>query len=331
VRAVETSEVLRDALDQLPDERDGSWLLRLTRLVTNTPGAEPELARLYTDMSLDERTRFAAFYGYEILIRRKKDRSRFREVFRRDGGQFAGRPMYLCISALADQLGSNQASDIRLAISKAERALAQMPTNFVIQNQVAEYVANLAERAPVSEQELLRALSLARDAAYASGYARYYQTLALAELACHNYQAAREAIGLAIDLEPSDGADYTLRVGDYNVVRVKIDVAESVQNVRSLHASAVEELRLLRSDMIQLLGVLAAVIALISLSGQLATRVDFHDAAPLLATAAGAVLSIFSGLSYLVGGRARQKERLIAMAIGILLLVLPSVARAVFV
>jgi tetratricopeptide (TPR) repeat protein len=328
---VETSEVLLEGLGQLPDERDGAWLLRLTQLVTGTSGAELELARLYTDVSLDERTRFAAFYGYEILVRRKKDYSKFREILRRDGGQFAGRPMYLCISALADQLGSDQVSEIRLAVSKAERALVQMPTNFVIQNQVAEYVANLAERTPVPEQELLRALSLARDAAYASGYARYYQTLALAELACRNYQAAREAIGLAIDLEPSAGADYALRVGDYNVVRVKIDVAESIQEVRGLHANAVEELRLLRSDMIQLLGVLAAVIALISLSGQLAARVDFHDAAPLLATAAGAVLSVFGGLSYLVGGRVRQKERLIAMAMGLLLLVLPSIARAVFV
>jgi tetratricopeptide (TPR) repeat protein len=328
---VETGEVLLDALGRLPDEQDGAWLLRLTQLVTATPSAGPELARVYADTSVDEAVRFAAFYGYEILIRRGKDYSRFREVLRRDGAQFAGRPMYLCISALADQLGSDRVSDIRLALSKAERALERMPANFVVQNQVAEYMARLAERAPVSEDDLLRALSLARDAAYASGYARYYQTLALAELACGNYQAAREAIGSAIDLEPSAGTNYALRIGDYNVVRVKIDVAESVKEVRTLHSNAAEEMRLLRSDMTQLLGILAAVIALISLTGQLATRVEFHDAAPLLATAAGAVLFIFGGLSYLIGGRTRQRERLVAMIAGVLLLVLPSIARAVFV
>jgi hypothetical protein len=290
-----------------------------------------ELLRLYGDSSVEESCRFAAFYGYQILVRRKKDFSRFREVLRRDGPQFADRPMYLCICALADQLGSDRVSDIKLALSKAERALAQMPDNFVVQNQVAEYLATLAERVPLPDADRLRALALAREAAYASGYPRYYQTLALTELACQNFDAAREAIGSAIDLEPSTGADYALRIGDYNVVRVKIDVAESIQQVHALNADAAEELRSLRSDMIQLLGVLAAVIALITLTGQLASRAEFHDAAPLLATAAGAVLTIFGGLSFLIGGRSRRRERVIAMVLGVVLLIVPAVARAVFV
>jgi hypothetical protein len=328
---VGSGEALLTSLEQLPEEADGAWLLRLTQAVTGTPGAEAELARLYADVSVDERQRFAAFYGYLILIRRKKDHSRFRELLKRDGPQFAGRPMYLCLSALSDQLGSDRVSDLKLALTKAERALTRMPDNFVVQNQVAEYIAHLAERAPVPETDLIRALSLARDAAYASGYPRYYQTLALAELACGNYQPAREAIGTAIDLESSAGADYALRIGDYNVVRVKIDVAESLAEVRQLHTSAVDELRVLRADMVQLLGLLAAAIALISLAGQLTARMEFRDAAPLLATAAGAVLCIFGGLSYLVGGRHRYRERLVAIVLGVLLLILPASVRAVFV
>lgn len=318
------------ALERLPTEEVGDWLMQLTRIVVATPEAE-QFLEISRDGTANKQVRFAAFYGYAILVRRRKEYTQFREMVQRNGMQFSEHPMYLCLSAIAVQLGSDRTEDLRIALSKAEQALIRMPDNFVVKNQVAEYLANLAEvDATVSQAQRLRAVDLAREAAATSQYPRYYQTVALAEMATGSYAEARRAIAKAIDLEPSSSSDFAIRIGDYNIVRIKIDTAESMERIHVVQGRATDEMRSLRSDMIQLLGVLAAVIALLTLTGQLATRMEFRDAAPLIATSAGAVLTIFAGLNFLVGNSSRNKEKILALVLGLALLMLPSVIRATF-
>jgi tetratricopeptide (TPR) repeat protein len=321
---------LTEALASLPPADTGDWLLDLTRLVTSAGNNEVLLLDVSQRTSESEPVRFAAFYGYLILQRRHKDFSRFRSVLHDFGEPFRLHPMYLALIAQSHYLGSSSVEALKAALAKAEEALRLMPGNFAVKNQVAEYTALVARcGGAVSPDDLSQAVSLATQAAGESGYPRYYQTLAFVYIEAGQYGLARDAISKAIDDEPSGSADYALRIADYNETRIRVDVEESLSKINRAQAAAEQDLRSMRSEMLQLLGLFTAIIALLTLTGQIASNQQFADAAPMLICAAGVVVLTFGFVHYTVSDRQTPKSLVPAAVLGLFLLApLPLLVRA---
>ena len=298
-------QALQSKLETLPPESSGEWLLQLTTIATSPTTTTDDLRTTFLDEQLSDDVRFAAFYGDLILQRRHKDYSRFRSILKDNGTGFESHPMYLALQAQAYYLGSSSAASLEAALAAASDALRKMPDNFAVKNQVAEYTALLArfDRGRVDAEELKKAIGLARQAALASKYGRYFQTLALVYIESGQFDLAREAIADAIDWEPSAGSDYAIRIADYNETRVRIDVEESLATIQGAQREARASLDSVRSEMLQLLGLLAAVIALIALTGQLANRLPVDDAVTLVITAGGVVVLMFSTIYHAVSNR----------------------------
>jgi tetratricopeptide (TPR) repeat protein len=275
--------------------------------------------------------RFAAFYGYLVLQRRHKDYSRFRTVLHEYGTPFRLHPMYQALTAQSFYLGASSVDALKAALAKAEEALRLMPANFAVKNQVAEYSALVSKcGGSITSEELSRAISLGTQAAAESRYARYYQSLALLYIETGQYGLARDAISTAIDDEPSGSADYALRVADYNETRIRIDVQESLATIDRAQTAAEESLQSMRSEMLQLLGLFAAIIALLTLTGQIAANQPFQDAAPMLICAAGVIILTFGFVHYTVSGSRSPRALVPALVIGLLLLApLPLLVRAI--
>jgi tetratricopeptide (TPR) repeat protein len=327
--AIDPRSQLVTQLAALPPEDRGDWLLDLTRLVTTSAGAEGLLDDIFRVGSDPEPVRFAAFYGYLILQRRHKDYSRFRTVLHDHGGPFRLHPMHHALVAQSHYLGTSSADALKAALAKAEEALRLMPGNFAVKNQVAEYTALLSRCGGMAiPDELSRAISLGTEAAAESSYPRYYQTVALLYIEVRQYDLARDAIARAIDEEPSGSADYALRVADYNETRIRVDVEESLATINDAQAKAEESLQSMRTELLQVLGLFTAIIALLTLTGQVAANQPFPDAAPLLICAGGVVVLTFGFVHHTIAGRS-YRALIPVTVIGLLLLVpLPLLMRA---
>jgi tetratricopeptide (TPR) repeat protein len=305
----------------LPEESEGRWLLEVTQLAAGSAPKELDLFNIYVNEQEGDAIRFAAFYGYLVVQRRNKNFSRFREVLRQYGSHFVRHPMHLSLVAQSHYLGNTAGPALRAALTKAEEALRLMPNNFAVKNQVAEYSALLVRHDGLPVDQLQRAVQLAVQAAAESGYARYYQTVAMLYLETGQFELARESIAVAIDEEPSNSPQYALRITDYNETKIRIDVQESLAVIDAAQREAKSNLTDMRAELLQLLGLFAAIIALLTLTGQIASGQTFSDAFPTLVGASGVIILTFGYVHYAISREKRSASLLLTTAMGLVLLI----------
>ncbi|NBE56459.1 hypothetical protein GUY60_34520 [Streptomyces sp. YC537] len=268
---------------------------------------------------------FNAFYVLLARHRRALDSSRFRVVYLRHAARFTSVPMRAVLDsdlALLDPMGPN----LETALRHAASALTAYPDNLAL---VAHHARVLAEYgwsgAEVAASELLAALAQVERAVEISPeQARYRAVRAQLAALTGDFDTALASIQRAMDLEDSAQFGYAVRVVEYHRIRADIVLRRETQAIRSglretaerLEASVKEqvqrvaqesraheqaEITRLRSETLGSLGLLAAVIAFIVTSTQIAKDLPLHDALRLLAGLAGMLTLVFTAFGAVFG------------------------------
>ena len=268
---------------------------------------------------------FHAFYVLLARHRRTLDASRFRSLYDRHAARFADVPMRAVLDsdmALLDPAGP----DLVTALRHAERAVERLPGNQALVAHHARVTAEYAWSGGAVPAEDLRAVLRRVNRAIEADPRRPRFRAVRAQLAAllGEFDSAVRAIDRALDLEDSGQLGYEVRVVEYHRIRADIVLRREVRAVRSqldeatarveeamreqLDRTAREaETRLnaetgrLRSETLGSLGLLAAVIAFIVTTTQVADRQPVGEALRLLTGVAGMLALVFTAFGAAFG------------------------------
>ncbi|MCK9896125.1 hypothetical protein [Frankia sp. AgB32] len=233
--------------------------------------------------------------------------------------------MYFFLQAEYYATLDDDPANLDAALIFAVEAVERLPGVPGVLHLAAQIIADRYEREPDQERrQLLDAERYIRQAiALSEGqYARYHATHARIATLRGAFAAARASIARAIEDEDSTGPEYALRVGDYQLIRARIHFAQEGERLAARQEAAVQELRQVRGQVLEVMGLLAAVIAFITTAANIAAGQPAQPAAGLLTLAGGVALLVFWGFHVLLvgasdGGSARR--RLVPAIVGVIL------------
>jgi tetratricopeptide (TPR) repeat protein len=158
-------------------------------------------------------------------------------------------------------------------------------------------------------------------------YAKYHATLARLLVAQKRFTEAKDEITRAIELEPSTGSHYALRVGDYQDTRTSITFAERSEVLRQEQhdvLASFEHVRGqfegLRLQVVELMGLLAAVIAFLVAGVQIATKMTLAPASALMGVVTGSLITSFAAFSLLFLPDRRIRRGVALLVLGLVII-----------
>lgn len=267
--------------------------------------------------------RFSALYAVLLRLRREERLSEYSELVDRNEREFGSEPYYHTFRAVVLRLEGELASLLQ-AIEhsrEAARLLRDVPG---VQHQVAEFIAEYLERrdAPPQPKELEEAESCV-DRAITLSYGRvahYFETKARILCLKNDFQTARSLVRRAIELEPREGLDYLRRISQYQTTRVKIDVFAQRAEWISSQGAFRREMSQFRTQQLELLGLLAGVVAFVASTANVASQATGPVAVRLVTAMAGALILVFSSFFLMVNDGLWRRVALSA-ALGFVLLI----------
>jgi hypothetical protein len=300
-----------------PDSSDYAAKVRAA-LRSSEPPVE-ELLRII-ERDSDRMMRFAAYYGLLITYWRRRDFSQYRDLVDRLGGQFFDIKLSLAIRAQYQWSTAATPTNLELARSIASEAARGLPDAPNVLHLYAELVAACAENTEASTHPDGPAALLMIDRAIALAsvpYPKYFATRARLLSAQGWYSEARVALRHAIEQEDSAGPDYGRRIAEYEDVGSRIAFAERMQALDRRQAAMLLQLDESSGKMIELLGLLSAIIAFLLTGTQLAREFPYEQALLLLLASAGGILVVFSGFSVLFFSRKVRWRQLLVLLLGL--------------
>lgn len=323
---------LTGELESLPDESTYEFELRITEVVTRRPSVnlEPELRGILA-AEVAPQVKYAAFYGLSILLRREKRFGELVDLTARFASEFGDRKTLPHLRSLAVE---NDPSKVDEALRCARVATESLPNHPGVLNRFATAVVDHEEQRVATDHELLTEAERAIDKAIGlrSGeYAKHYATLARILALKGEYPAALEAVAAAVAREDRAVADYPLRIGEYQLIRVDVIFRERLEVLRREHAdtearlaqiedSASQTIREIRTESVQFLGVLTAVIAFVVTGSQAALGAStFDQGGRLFLLVASAIVVMLGTFGVVTGsGWARMARSVSVIALGVL-------------
>jgi tetratricopeptide (TPR) repeat protein len=314
-------------LTALPPQQDPGFATGARRVLTGLADSEQVLRAVLADVSNTGAVRFAALYTLLVKLNREDRVRDYADLVRTHEAEFGAEPYFNTFRALVARgygLGRD-AEALRRAVDFARRADADLPNSQGIKHQIAWFIADYLEAAPATAtsatllEEADRAVSAA-IAAPGGQHGHYYETLARLHLLRRDYPAARSAITEAIQLEPSDSPDFYRRLARYQATRVRIDLVEERDRMTERQESFRGELERFRTQQLELLGLLAAVVAFVVSASSIAAQTPkTGDGARLICTMAGAVILVFASFTF-ANSRASAKRLAPVVVLGSALL-----------
>lgn len=213
-------------------------------------------------------------------------------------------------------------------VLQAEAAVAHNPEVAGSHNFLAESLVNWSLVA-TSQAKRRDRLRQAADAIHVAqrlkpDYAKFVALEARISALQGDFPTAKQRIGTAIEMESPSQPDYTIRLGDFAAIRSEIGFLEQNAILLERQEEAIAEMNSVRSDLVQLLGVLAAVIAFLVTGVSLAQQLDLpiRDFARILVMLAGLNITVLTSFSLGVGRR-RDVMIIAGLVLGLLLLLGP--------
>ncbi|MEU5241249.1 hypothetical protein ACH4UR_19755 [Streptomyces lydicus] len=334
-----------EAVASMPPMASSEYHVVATGIAERLAAAELDaLERCIADTS-DPQRGFNALYVLLARHRRALDASRFRALYQRHAARFDGVPMRAVLDsdmAMLEQAGP----DLVTALRHAETALAAYPGNLAL---VAHHARILAEYAwsggEVGREDLASAVRrMERAIETAPERPRFRAVHAQLTGLLGDFDLALASIQRALDLEDSEQTGYAMRVVEYHRIRADItlhreatairarleeattQVADTLQErldkaVADVGQQARTELGKVRAETLGTLGLLAAVIAFIVTTTQIADRQPVDAALRLLTGCAGMLSLVFTAFAAVFGVARPTRLILPALLGGGLLLV----------
>lgn len=277
---------------------------------------EPDLRLVLEDQAERRSLRFAALYGLLLRLRREERFGEYGELVRRWEGEFGTEPYVHTFRAIIARVNGDLGS-LRIAVEHSRQAVELLPSVAAVVHQLAAFWIEYLERldTPPSardldeiERHVDRAIALTHGAV-----ARYFETKGRVLAMRGEFESARSAVAQAIEAEPRGSRDYLRRVTQYQTTRVRVDVMEERSRWQHAHQRFRAELAEFKGQQLQLLGLLAAIVAFIVTAGNIAVGTNGADGIRLIMVASGAIAVVFGTFS-LVNNSSVGK---VAVAVGV--------------
>ncbi|MEU1800768.1 hypothetical protein [Streptomyces sp. NPDC019937] len=291
-------------------------------MIDRTRDAEQVFRRICEDASRPRHIRFAALYAVLLRLRREERLTDYTEMVGRHEEEFGSEPYFHTFRAVILRLEGSLASLLQ-AIEHSREAARLLPEIPGVQHQVAEFIAEYMEQresAPRSgeleEAEGLvdRAITLTHGRV-----AHYFETKARILCLRDEFQAARSLVRRAIELEPKEGQDYLRRISQYQTTRVKIDVFAQRADWLKARDDFRQEMGHFRTQQLELLGLLAGIVAFVASTANIASQVTGATGVRLITAMSGALIVVFSSFFWMGGGN-NWRRSIISTSVGALLL-----------
>lgn len=317
-----TPDDLRSWLARMPSAEHPTYDFAPARLLTEAPLDRASLQMLIDDE--DAQIAFNALFLELTILWRDRDFAQYRAVVAGARVRFRDNPRFPSLEAQACSC-SVDARVLRRGLDHAKTALANLPGRPGILHTFAALVASLADQDKAKDVWLSEAEDALEEVIRLNPtYAMYHATLARILLHQDRYREATDAVTQAIELEPSTGRHYALRVGDYQDIRTAISFGERADQLRQEHEAVTEtvtnvrsEFEDMRTQVFALLGLLAAVVAFIVTGVQVARQQALADAAGLMALIASSILAVFAGFRLLFLDRAGDRRAYVVLTLAV--------------
>lgn len=281
----------------------------IREIIEAHPDPEPALRGILDDRSLRPRSRFAALYALLLRLRREERHGEYSAIVREHEGEFGTEPYFHTFRAIVARTRGDIAS-LRSSVEYSRQAVEAMPDVPAVVHQLAafwvEYLERLEENAPAGdldqvERHVDRAITLTQGRV-----AHYYETKGRVLALRGEFEAARAAVGQAIELEPRTSRDYLRRLTQYQATRVRVDLMQERSRWARAHSRFRAELTEFKAQQLQLLGLLAAVVAFIATASNVASQSKGTDAIRLMLVASGAIGIVFGTFSLVNNSAVRR-------------------------
>ncbi|MFG2054192.1 hypothetical protein ACGFI9_09180 [Micromonospora sp. NPDC048930] len=291
---------LISALSSAPSARDLAFPQAIREIIEDHPDPESTLRAIIDDRTLRSRARFAALYALLLRLRREERHAEYGAIVREHEGEFGTEPYFHTFRAIVARMRGDLAS-LRSSVEYSRQAVEAMPDVPAVVHQLAafwvEYLERLEEAGSAAdldevERHVDRAITLTHGRV-----AHYYETKGRVLALRGEFEAARAAVAQAIELEPRASRDYLRRLTQYQATRVRIDLMQERSRWARAHGRFRTELTEFKAQQLQLLGLLAAVVAFIATASNIASQSKGTDAIRLMLVASGAIGIVFGTFS----------------------------------
>jgi hypothetical protein len=305
----------------LPPPADPVFPYAVREAVERMDGPEPLLRDIVADQAAPPGPRFAALYTLLLRLRREERYGEYGALVSQSEGEFGAEPYFHTFRAILARARGDLAS-LRSAVEHSRVAVELMPKMPAVVHQLAAFWVEYLERmegVPQArdldevERQVDRAISLSRGSV-----GHYFETKGRVLALRGEFEAARSAVAQAVEIEPRGSRDFQRRLTQYQTTRVRIDLMEERARWARAHERFQAELTEFKGQQLQLLGLLAAVVAFIVTSATIASQTEAADGVRLMLVASGAIAVVFGTFSVLSNSRVGRV--LLAIGVGGLLI-----------
>lgn len=289
-----------ESLDKLPSELERSYAFEVRELVKNLSDPIKALSQVLEDELFPTQIRFNAFYGIVTTLWEKQEFKKYREFVDKYETIFGRKAFFDTFKCqYYSCLGSK--GNLRIALDYAHKAKEKAPdlpnvlhlfTRTVIENSEVLKKPMKEKYFIEAEDAINKAISISQES-----YARYFATKAELLILMDRFEEASDLIRKAIEIEPATHPSYTLRIGNYQDIRLKITFLDYTKKIKYHYLDSLNKLEEVRLRVIELLGILAAIIAFLVTTIQVGKGLVFEEAARLMIISGGVILIIFSSYS----------------------------------
>lgn len=330
---------LENELAQLPATDDPWFPIKLNELMFSSSVGRESLRMLLTDTGAPLDIRFKAFYGFLNRARRERDIGIYAACVRDFGPIFPEQryPMVLLIRSQASlnylQNGVYNEEHAQRALMFAKRCLARLPEHFGVASHFATVVSICESRNAREERDaelITRCIDMLETAIISSdgGNPKYHATRARLYMLLQKWDEGLGEISKAIDSEDSTLTDYSIRVGEYYLLRAEIEMDRRTQiafnqalnQVRSVRDESVaikKSVQDAQASTLTLVGLLAAIVAFITTTSSSLASLAINDALRVALVTSGSILVVFSTILWLVGPHSGIKASMKYLVAGI--------------
>ncbi|WP_423464876.1 hypothetical protein ACO229_10600 [Promicromonospora sp. MS192] len=288
---------------------------------------EDQLMSVLEDTSQPADDRFTCLYALLQDLHREEREAEYQRLVSTYEAEFGANPYYDTFRAISAVGDGTSVGQFRQALRHSRQAISVLGDRPGVWHQYAALYADLGDLAPelVTPAELDFALEAVDNALRTTTRDNPNFHFTRARLLRHAGRIA-EALTeaqVAIHHQEARTPGGVRRLARYEALRSRLLIDRQSSDLLGQIAETKSALDASRGDQVQLLGVLAAVIALITTAVTIATRIEVADGVPLVLASAGAITIAFSCLMW--AGGVRSVRRLIPAIILGLLMCLASV------
>jgi tetratricopeptide (TPR) repeat protein len=318
-----TQRELVGNLESLPLTDTVAFSVEIRKLVERLSDPERQLRDVVQMKKCSEKARFAALYGWLLRLRREERFTEYAAAVRQYEHEFEHEPYLYTFHAIIAKNKGDTAS-LRSAVEYSRHAATLMPSVPGVIHQLAAFIVEYCERGesvePAELQEAERAVDQAITLTHGNT-SHYFETKARVLALRGEFVAARSFISQAIELEPRTSRDYQRRLTEYQTTKIRIDLLQQRSYWDKQQEENRRELLDFKSQQLQLLGLLAAIVAFVATTGNIASKSSWPDGLRLIEAMSGAIVVVFASFS-LINSKSTWRV-FFAYIIGFALLVVP--------